>query len=442
MKSSLTPEKPILVYPSLAATVGLDESVMLSALSDIVSHISGTHNNGFEWYRLERASIQNALPFWDLRDLQRVSTSLRDKGIIFISSAPLLEDETFKFAFNESNTSTTNPPSTSSPNRHTRPTQQPQGKTYISANWQPERDTFTLLARQNIPEAFALQQVPEFVAYWRNRNESHFSWDQKFISWAMPKWRSFEEQSVRQQRATSIPSNWQPQANTVDDLTTRKIPQQFVLDQVREFISYWQATGEQHIAWDAKFIQRVQSLWAELESKRNVSHEQMPLQDSWRPSQDALDVMVHKSEIPLSFVEDAIPEFIIYWQEKGTRSNTWNSLFIKHVRLQWHRFQHAVEHNSEASVIPNHWQPSNDVFDILQLANIDTNFARTLIPEFVLYWRDRNELHRSWNSKFLQHAKRTWAARHQQTVDSISNDLRSTRNISLEEELSDTSWAN
>ncbi len=460
MKSSLTPEKPLLVYPSLAATLGLDESVMLSALSDLVNYAQSTPNNGYSWYNLERNLLESALPFWDVRDLQRISASLRDKGVIIISSAPLTEDTRFKFAFNEAINPQASPnrqkqhKTQHQPQAHSQPqarphthirheaNAQPKGKSYIAANWQPDRDTYTLLTRQNIPEAFALQQVPEFVAYWRNRNETHFSWDQKFISWTMPKWRNFEEQAARQQKASLIPSHWQPHQNTVDDLVKRKIPKQFILDQIREFISYWQATGENHIAWDSKFIQRVQSLWAERESKRNVSHEQIRLSDNWRPSKDALDVMTQKSEIPLSFIEDAIPEFIIYWQEKGTRSNTWNSLFIKHVRLQWHRFQHSLENDSEASPIPQDWQPARDVFDILQMANIDANFARSLIPEFILYWRDRNELHRSWNSKFLQHVKRTWAARHQQTIDTISNDIRSTRNISLEEELSDTSWAN
>ena len=28
-----------------------------------------------------------------------------------------------------------------------------------------------------------------------------------------------------------------------------------------------------------------------------------------------------------------------------------------------------------------------------------------MLPEFVMYWVDSNEVHTSWNSKFLQHVK-------------------------------------
>ncbi|MFL0811102.1 MAG: hypothetical protein K6L76_11855 [Agarilytica sp.] len=452
MASSLIPEKPLLVYPSLAATVGLDEAVMLSALNDLVHHIEGDGNNGYQWYSLRREQIEQALPFWDLRDIQRVSTNLREKGIIIIASAPIQSDSQFKFAFNEgiaksaSNTHTqANPVST----RTSAPAHAPNrpaasGKNYIPANWQPSETSLAQLAQLNINTEFALQQAPEFITYWRERNEPQRSWDQKFISWVVPRWRSFEEQEHRRSKASVIPAAWQPTQECVTGLVQRKIPQQFVLDQVMEFVRYWQATGEQHIAWEAKFIQRVTSRWADMESKRNVSKEAHPISNQWRPSEDAMELMVVKSGIPLSFIEDTIAEFIIYWQEKGTQSNTWNSMFIKHVRLQWHRYQHAInssDHNCEAHVIPDNWQPASDVFDILALANIDANFAHELVAEFILYWRERNELHRAWNSKFLQHAKRQWAMRHQFNSDPQSDNLRSTREISLEEELNDTSWA-
>lgn len=453
MKSSLIPEKPLLVYPSLAATVGLDESVMLSALNDLVVHIEGETNNDYRWFTLSRDQLEQALPFWDLRDIQRVSTNLREKGIIIIASAPVQSDTQFKFAFNEAAA----PPSSTrqaQPNHQTvansaAPNQNQArpvaaGKNFISASWQPSEVSLTQLAQLNIPAEFALQQLPEFVTYWRERNEPQRSWDQKFISWVIPRWRSFEEQQQRRTKASAIAAAWQPSEQCVQELEQRKIPRQFILDQVMEFVRYWQATGEQHIAWEAKFIQRVTSRWADMESKRNVSNEAMPISNNWRPSEDAMDVMVVKSEIPASFIDDTIAEFIIYWQEKGTRSNTWNSMFIKHVRLQWHRYQHAInssDHNCEAHVIPENWQPANDVFDILALANIDANFAQELIAEFILYWRERNELHRAWNSKFLQHVKRSWAMRHQVNAQPQQDNLRSTREISLEEELNDTSWA-
>ena len=69
---------------------------------------------------------------------------------------------------------------------------------------------------------------------------------------------------------------------------------------------------------------------------------------------------------------------------------------------------------------------------MLAIANIELQFARDLIPEFVLYWRDKNELHHSWNTKFLQHVKYRWVRRNQ--------DHPNTK-VDAFERLSDRSWA-
>lgn len=440
MKSSLVPEKPLLVYPSLAATVGLDEAVMLSALGDMVNYHQGDAHNGYHWHHIELESLSEALPFWDRRDLHRVCTALREKGIILVASAPLVQETYLKFAFNEKSAETQTPPrkqATPARIEHNNPV----GKNFISSSWRPDQIALEQLAQLGIPAEFAMQQVPEFVTYWRERNEPHRSWGQKFINHTLKRWRTFEAQQHRQTKAQALPSHWSPSDTCVQGLMQKNIPQQFILDQIREFIAFWQATGEKHLSWDSKFTHRVHTLWAEMESKRNVSNKEYSIFSGWRPSADAMDLMVKKSEVPISFIEDAIPEFIIYWQERGTNSNTWNSMFIKHVRLQWHRFKHALDNAVEAHPITENWQPSDDVFDILKLANIDGDFAQSLVPEFILYWKDRNELHRSWNTRFLQHVKRTWAARHK-FVASDNDNVRSTRDISLEEELNDTSWAN
>ncbi len=440
MKSSLIPESPILVYPSLAATVGLDESVMLSALSDLVLHAEGVNSSGYQWYLLSLAALREALPFWDRRDLHRVCTSLREKGIILLASAPLLENEELKFAFNEQYSAVQEPHARPQTTLRTAPG--PGGKNFIAANWQPDQTTLEQLAQLSIPAEFARQQIPEFVTYWRERNEAHRSWGQKFISHTLRRWRTFEAREHRRNRAQPIPSDWSPMAPSLESLQQSGVPQQFMLDQVREFIVYWQASGERHLSWDSKFIQHVQARWADLEARKNVSSREFQIFGQWRPSADAIDVMHGKSAIPMSFIEDAIPEFIIYWQEKGVTSNTWNSLFIKHVRLQWHRYQHALDNAAEPQTIADDWQPAAQVYDILTLANIDAAFARELIPEFVLYWKERNDVHRSWSTRFLQHVKRSWAMRHQlSSSNGQASDLRSTREISLEEELNDTSWA-
>src|SRR5690606_40997378 len=89
-----------------------------------------------------------------------------------------------------------------------------------------------------------------------------------------------------------------------------------------------------------------------------------------------------------------------YMKKRDEVSRTWNSTFIQHVKRQWVRYNSALEHDSEPRRIPENWQPGADVYDVLRLANIDLEFARRQVPEFLLFWRESNQVHSSWNTKF------------------------------------------
>jgi hypothetical protein len=130
----------------------------------------------------------------------------------------------------------------------------------------------------------------------------------------------------------------------------------------------------------------------------------------WQPGTEALEILV-RSGIDQDFVAAAVPEFILYWRERGDVCNTWDSRFIAHIRRQWARYESSNQFNTEPQRIAADWQPSEDVYDILRMANIDVAFAREILPEFVIYWRDTNQVYSSWNSRFLQHVKTRWARR-------------------------------
>jgi hypothetical protein len=160
---------------------------------------------------------------------------------------------------------------------------------------------------------------------------------------------------------------------------------------------------------------------------------------------------VKHANISLAFVEDSIPEFVVYWQERGDVGRTWNSKFIQHVKRQWMRYNSALEHDTEPKRIPDNWQPGKDVYDVLKLANIDLKFAQQQVTEFVLFWRDSNQVYASWNTKFLQHVKYHWAKQHALTTvnsqqvnhagQQLPHSTGRTRDSSLAEQLNDRSWA-
>ncbi|HMU65757.1 MAG TPA: DnaT-like ssDNA-binding domain-containing protein, partial [Cellvibrionaceae bacterium] len=126
----------------------------------------------------------------------------------------------------------------------------------------------------------------------------------------------------------------------------------------------------------------------------------------------------------------------LYWREQKAESDNWNRKFRDHVQRQWLSYQSALEHDTVPRRIPSNWQPSEDVYDVLRLANIDVTYAQELLPEFVIYWRDSNQVYHSWNTRFLQYVKKRWAS-----AEKLETAQRSTREISLVDELTDRSWA-
>ncbi len=254
--------------------------------------------------------------------------------------------------------------------------------------------------------------------------------------------------------ANRIAPNWQPNGDLIKQLGQHSIPVEFVYEQLPEFITYWSERDEPHHSWGSKFLKQVLRKWRERQSEFGRRDQEIAIFSGWQPSQDALDIMIRQAQVNPAFIDDAVPEFVLYWQERGEKSRAWNSKFIQHVRRQWARYNSALEHETEPRRIPPNWQPNDDVFDVLKLANIDLAFARGLVPEFVLFWRDGNQVHTSWNTKFLQHAKYHWARRHQLTIKNTHSlqaahhagqqnpSLTSrTRDRSLVDDLTDRSWA-
>ncbi|MDC3320331.1 DnaT-like ssDNA-binding domain-containing protein [Luminiphilus sp.] len=70
----------------------------------------------------------------------------------------------------------------------------------------------------------------------------------------------------------------------------------------------------------------------------------------------------------------------------------------------------------------------------------------SVLNEFIVYWVDSNEVHTSWNAKFLQHVKYQWQ-RHQEQASGRSaagggaRPTDRTKDRSITDDLSDTSWA-
>jgi DnaT DNA-binding domain len=368
---SLIPERQLQFSPVLAATIGLEEAILLQHLQHLFEHRATQLRRGYAWLDVDRAYLLRTLPFWTVEDLHRITRSLADKGVLLLDSPPLLTAEQLVFAVNE-----------------------------------PVREGVSAAPPPTVPS---------------------------------------------RRSAGLLPAQWSPSEDLLQLMTmNHNIPRQFALDQLEDFIFYWRERGETRHAWENKFRQHVTSAWRRHQQGHAEAFRvprETPLDNFWRPSEDALEIL-GRADIDRDFIEQAIPEFILFWRERGTSPKELNSKFIQHMRIQWAKYSSSLEHSTEPKRITERWQPAEDVFDILRLCHIDTEFARSLLPEFIVYWRDSNQAHTSWNSKFLQHVKYHWAKRHQieQAGDSHAGQqgTRSTgrpKDRSLEDHLSNTSWA-
>ena len=176
--------------------------------------------------------------------------------------------------------------------------------------------------------------------------------------------------SIRQfsgPRARPINNSWQPDEASLKILAQNGVPTHFAHEQTAEFVHYWSERGEARHSWGSRFVTHTLRKWREFESNQNAlkpyvidsqnwasyaenSHENEPqaMNRQWRPSTDALEILQIQAGIHHNFIDDAIPEFVLYWAEKGDRCNTWNARFINHVKRQWAEFEHHIKNEKEA----------------------------------------------------------------------------------------------
>ena len=102
---SLIPEKSIVISPTLAATIGLEETVLLQVLQECLTHGSPVQSSGFDWVTVSGTKLLTLTPFWHEDDIRRLSASLHEKGLLLMGGGPFSAQLDFRFAFNELKTS-------------------------------------------------------------------------------------------------------------------------------------------------------------------------------------------------------------------------------------------------------------------------------------------------------------------------------------------------
>ena len=373
MTSSLLPERPLLISPTLASTIGLEETVMLYVFAELINNgasVKRPQRENLDWLELTEGELQDAFPFWAPVDIRRVQASLQNLGLLLID--PDTQDSSsYFFAIDEASDN-------SSARQHNEDQASP-----------------------------AVASLPGTASY--------------------------------------IPEHWQPDSNWLGFCKQHGIPTDFTLSLVSEFVAYWREAGATQKSWGNVFFRWTKKKWVKEQARANLREIETTMSSDWAPSPDAIEILAN-SGVSLGFLEDSIPEFILYWRERGAKQGTWNTNFIKHIRVQWAKFSASIGLDDTPKLIPDSWQPSADCWEIIQLAEIDEEFVRRKIPEFVMFWKDSQQVKPSWNTTFLQFVKMDWARqlKVQELDDAKDQIIAGSTREKIEDrlkQLADRSWA-
>lgn len=225
----LIPEPQLHFSAELAAAIGLEEAVMLQQLRAIYLHQPATRREGLAWLHISHAYLLQLLPFWDLRNIEKICNSLEALGLLRLDrrrAAP----ECSLLAIDEGVVAAPNPAPTPAASGHretpsagrdaaarsgkalsdeaisaTAPSAEAVAYTNVPRrgegeplplDFQPSEDMLELLERfHGIPRNFALRRLEDFILYWRERGSAGHAWQSKFKQHVQFQWARQQQQS-------------------------------------------------------------------------------------------------------------------------------------------------------------------------------------------------------------------------------------------------------
>ena len=130
--------------------------------------------------------------------------------------------------------------------------------------------------------------------------------------------------------------------------------------------------------------------------------------NSFYPSEDLIKQAINLG-IKKDFLLDHLPSFNLFWKGKDLKLHSKESKFLQYVLKNWREKEKNEYQESKKILIDNNWQPSEDALSILKNLNMSDSFIKSLLPEFLLFWKEKKIKSNSWNSTFINHAKKQWA---------------------------------
>ena len=155
---------------------------------------------------------------------------------------------------------------------------------------------------------------------------------------------------------------------------------------------------------------------------------------NYQPNDEVLNRLM-QSSVDRDFALSLVPEFVIYWSERGERTFSWNSKFLTHVMYEWRRYEIMLAQGRSYIPMTAEWTPNQNTLNALREQNIPDQFSHSVLAEFRIFWIDNGLVTNSWNSKFIGHVRFRWQ---KHITESRNQPLRQR---SIGNELNDRSWA-
>ena len=257
---SLIPDRQLTFSPDLAATIGLEEAILLQGLGEL---LAGTTQSS---QCVALSEFERNFPFWEAAKIRELLARLEALGIILVrgenqnsdvmrisavsaqSSVAVGKTEAAPQARQSipktPGSSAANSAGKQSPGSHLSP---PAVRT-----WQPSEDLLDLLhLSHGINRQFALSQLPNFIPAPTDPAP-----DNRFRQHVLSAWRRHQSQhpAFEIAAAPAFDQHWRPSDDALDIMTGNGVDLEFIDSMRPEFILYWRERGGPPKEVNSKFI--------------------------------------------------------------------------------------------------------------------------------------------------------------------------------------------
>lgn len=205
----------------------------------------------------------------------------------------------------------------------------------LPAGWQPSTELQQHIAQEGIPNTFTQKSLQRFSLYHKTSGTQHSNWDMPFFSWLKEDWEKQDTPFI-DRKSSPMQDNWRPDQHTLTYLTVSQgIEQSFIDECVPEFIHKWIEKKAVYSEWGRIFAEHIIEQWRFVQAGVSKNPTPQLIHAQWTPSADCMEILEVHSGIAPEFIQQQIPEFILYWSNRAQPQHSWDNIFLRHVKHQW-----------------------------------------------------------------------------------------------------------